>query len=697
MTIPRSLRKYIEAGRLDEVESEWLTQIDEDPSALGFFAATARALKGAGEEHIARTLLELLWDELQGDAFLEERLTLLREVGLLLYEPQDLHEEMLTVLRRIYRGLPNLEGFIDQVGLHRAIEDVRKSWQKVANLRGIMRFEIGSIVWMKGKGAGRVTEVNFDLGNFKIDFERSPGLRVGFGGAGKLMQALPEEHLLRRKIEAPEALLELKKSDPGELLLVALRSYDQPRSATQVRESLAGIVDEKQWSSWWSAARKNPQVLTEGKGARQLYRATASSADAEEAVVAAFDSADTDGKLEIFRRNAGRNEELHHHLAGRLAAIGEASAATAFGLRFAIAHALRDSPELASEAPWAPHTMVAEAKDATTVIAALTDRGSRERAYELVREIRPDWLDAFVARLEAEEDPKLLEHIAAALADGRPEALTAFYDRVLAHPRKLPAAFVWLAERAQGHPDLLERRPLRLIQALLTTSHPRELEPFLGRLRKLLEDGGPIARLIQYIEPDQAASTEELLKRSTLQEYLRKPLIDALHMRFPDMREDAEAPLYATFESIAKRQADLEKLREVEIPANRRAIQEAREMGDLRENFEYKAARQRHEYLAARQATLMDDLARAQPLDLSRTDANEVRVATRVTLDKAAASTRKLLILGPWESAPENDIISYDSDLARALLGKALGDTAEFAGDTYEIVAIEPWHGDGET
>jgi transcription elongation factor GreA-like protein len=542
MTIPRTLRKYIEAGRLDEVESAWLDQIDEDPSSLRFFAATARALKGAGEEHSARTLLEILWDELQGASLAEPRLALLKEVGLLLFEPADLHEEILTLLRGIYRDMPNLEGFIEQVGLHRATEDVAKSWKKVASLRGIMQFEIGSIVWMKGKGAGRVTEVNFDLGNFKIDFERSPGLRVGFGGAGKLIQALPQEHVLRRKIEAPEALLELKKSDPGELLVIALRSYDEPRSASQIRDSLAGIVEEKQWTSWWNTARKSPQVLTEGKGARQLYRATASSADAEEAVISAFDSADSDGKLEIFRRNADRNEDLRHDLATRLTQIGEASATSAVGLRFAIAHALRDSPEFAPEAPWAPRAMVAEAPDAAALIAALADRGSRERAYELVRQIRPDWLDTFVARLEAEQDQKLLERIAAALAQGRPAALLAFYDRVLAHPRKLPAAFAWLAERAQDHPDLLARRPLRLIQALLTTSHPRELEPFLSRLRKLLEDGGPIARLIQHIEPGQAASTEELLRRSTLQEYLRKPLIDALHMRFPDMREADETP-----------------------------------------------------------------------------------------------------------------------------------------------------------
>ena len=121
-------------------------------------------------------------------------------------------------------------------------------------------------------------------------------------------------------------------------------------------------------------------------------------------------------------------------------------------------------------------------------------------------------------------------------------------------------------------------------------------------------------------------------------------------------------------------------------------------MGDLRENFEYKAARQRHEYLAARQATLMSDLARAQPLDFSRADDGEVRVACRVTIGHPNGDSQEVLILGPWESDPDSNVISYDSDLAKALLGKSVGETAQFGGDTFEVTAISSWQGDaGET
>jgi transcription elongation GreA/GreB family factor len=693
MTISRTLRKYIEAGRLDEIESAWLAQMDAEPGDQDFFISVSRALKGSGEETLARSLLDLLYEEWQGEDWLEPKLALLKEIGQLLHESTELHAEILSLLRELYRGKPSLEGFIEQVGLHRAVEDIAKTWNKVASLRAIMQFEVESIVWMKGKGAGRVTEVNFELGSFKIDFERSPGLRVGFGGATKLMNALAPDHILRRKIEAPEELIAIKERDPGELLMLALRSYDEARSATQIRESLAGIVSEKEWSSWWSSARKNPQVITEGKGARQQYRAASSSAHAEEAVSEAFEAATIDGKLELFRRNAERNETLRQDLSGRLLDIAARSKPTAVAERFAIAHALRDAVEFSATAEWAPRAMMAATDDPIALIGRLGDRVLREGAYDLAREILDNWLDLFVAALDSEEDPRLLENLAAAVEETQPERLIAFYDRVLAHPRKQAAAFVWLAERARASEAVLDRKPLRFMQELLATSYPRELEPFKSRLRKLLEDGGPIAQLIQRLEPEQAAGAEDLLKRSNLEEYLRGPLIESLHMRFPDRREAKETPLYATQASIDARRAELKELREVEIPTNRKAIEEARELGDLRENFEYKSARQRHEYLAARQGALQADLARAQPLDLKRVDAEEVRVASRVLLRQPDGGEQELVILGPWESDPDRNIVSYDSDLARALLGKAAGDQVEFGGDALEIVTIAPWQG----
>ena len=127
---------------------------------------------------------------------------------------------------------------------------------------------------------------------------------------------------------------------------------------------------------------------------------------------------------------------------------------------------------------------------------------------------------------------------------------------------------------------------------------------------------------------------------------------------------------------------------EVEIPTNRKAIAEARELGDLRENFEYKSARQRHEYLNARVEALQRDLERVRPFDPDTTSVDEIRIGSSLILRNGSGKEISLTIMGPWESDPDRGLISYASDLGRALLGLRLGDSVELESETFEVSRI---------
>ena len=150
-----------------------------------------------------------------------------------------------------------------------------------------------------------------------------------------------------------------------------------------------------------------------------------------------------------------------------------------------------------------------------------------------------------------------------------------------------------------------------------------------------------------------------------------------------------------TEQLTAEQRAALEaELAELEGPRRKEAIQAiktAREFGDLSENFEYHAARQKHEYLSARIAALADELSRTRVLDPSRIDASEVRVGTRVRLRGDTGSERDIVILGPWDSKPENAVYSYQSEFAQRLLGAHPGDRVNLVEGPVEIVAISPW------
>jgi transcription elongation GreA/GreB family factor len=119
-------------------------------------------------------------------------------------------------------------------------------------------------------------------------------------------------------------------------------------------------------------------------------------------------------------------------------------------------------------------------------------------------------------------------------------------------------------------------------------------------------------------------------------------------------------------------------------------------MGDLRENFEYHAARRRHEQLSDRAIQLEHDLRRVRPIDPTQVSGNEVAIGSTVTFEKngSGGETRQLTFLGPWESSPENDILSNETEMAEKVLGKKRGDTVEFSEGEYVVVAIEPWKPD---
>ena len=149
--------------------------------------------------------------------------------------------------------------------------------------------------------------------------------------------------------------------------------------------------------------------------------------------------------------------------------------------------------------------------------------------------------------------------------------------------------------------------------------------------------------------------------------------------------------VHITPEGLAAVRREHEELTTQKRPAIVAKIKAARELGDLSENFEYHAARQRHEYLSARIATLADELSRTRTLDPSRIDAKEVRVGTRVRLRDAGGAERDVTILGPWDSKPEDAIYSYQSEFAQRLLGARVGDRVHLSEGPVEIAAIAPW------
>jgi hypothetical protein len=581
MSLSRELRRAIERADFGFVEDDWLARLDEDPHQLAYFVAAARSLAGAGQGDRASTLLDLVDEQLKGSAEWDRRLTLMEQVGELHPSGDEHHQELVLTLEKIYDGQPSFAGLVELVGLHRAVDDIPKKWSKVHRLRELMQFELGTVVAMEGKGVGRIVEVNVEPASFKIDFDAHGEIRVGFKAAGKLLEALPPEHFLHRKVESPGELAELA---PTELLHQLLASYDRPLTGGEIKQAIAGLVDAGKWSSWWTAARKHRQVVSEGAGAKRAYHWADSDAEAGKAFLKQFASADVAGKLAIFRKEAGRDREGAQAMSGELIELGAASAAGKPERSFAIAAALEREGLAEDGSDWSTNALTSGGSDPSGWVMRIDDKALRRLAFEKLRQ-RDDWAPLFAKLAEREEDPKLLGYVAGELRGGDAERFETVLDHVLAHPRRHAGAFVWAAERIGDDDVLAERNPLRLLQMITTVGERPEFRSYRARLKQLVSDSGCLPALIARVDASQAEQAEEALQRAHLEDYQRERLVTALHLRFPDLRGEQQSGLYATEQSIAARRQELKNLLEVEIPANRKAIEEARELGDLRENF----------------------------------------------------------------------------------------------------------------
>jgi transcription elongation GreA/GreB family factor len=467
-----------------------------------------------------------------------------------------------------------------------------------------------------------------------------------------------------------------------------LESAEKPLTGSEIREMLSGVVSEAQWSSWWTAARKHPQVVA-STGGRQAYRWEASTAGAVASIRTTFDRAKPAEQLELFRKHAGRDAALAATMAARIAAAAGEKSASEPAFAFEAWSVLERANRIPDGAGWSPERLLAPGADVRALLAGLEDRQLRERALEKLREIREDWPALYRDQVLRESDPRVLDLLTDALEAQKDEQLPRLLDAILSQPRKYPAGFVWLAERAAEDEALRSRSPLRLLQQILASISSADFSSVRPRLRALMESGGTVPRLFAHLTEEQAVPALETIdKTPALDAFHREPLRNAILLRYPSLREETHQTLYATADAIAEKQREVKRLAEVEIPSNRKAIEEARAMGDLRENFEYKSARERHEYLNARLAKLHRDLGRVRPIDLGSLELSEVRIGSQVELRSKGGGSRTFTVLGPWESSPERGILSYESELGAQLLGRRLGDEVRFADERFEVVRI---------
>ena len=174
---------------------------------------------------------------------------------------------------------------------------------------------------------------------------------------------------------------------------------------------------------------------------------------------------------------------------------------------------------------------------------------------------------------------------------------------------------------------------------------------------------------IQDLEPDYKFS----LRNKILEKYPS--------FKFHTSEEKPLTPkgVFVTAKKLKEKQQTAFNIQNVELPANAKEIAEAREQGDLKENAEYKAAKEHQHKLNVDLAKLQEELGKAIVFNPASITTAIVSFGTKVVLHNNDTNTDDTFtILGPWESDPDNGVLSYMSPLGNAILNLKQGESKEF-------------------
>lgn len=678
----------IERKKFEDLEALWMSQLEANPRDVDSFLAIARTLRKFEQRSQSDTLLGLLAEMLLERKLWPERLQVLKEIGRLSKHPAHYRAPIEEALRKSFG---ESRSFPRAFEISKFSDPASNPVERAEKLEIWMAYDEGSYFFMSGRGAGVVVELNPELGVCRLDFEKEKRVSVPLGAAAKFLVPLPEGHVLREKFTAGDKLKAAAKQSPAEVFARVLKSFGRPMLMSEVRDALIGVVPEERWSGWWTSAKKNPQVMTSGTGAKATYAFAGSESDAESAIRREFARGDAKMKLDLARKHSGRSQELADYFSSELATVAAGMARTDAAMAWQILTTLEGLPGK-WQAPFEPASLLSGAMASRTV-AAIGDKAAREKAMGVVREKHPEWPKVFGESFFLDQEHRILTYAMSALeADGQTEIAERLVEETLRYPRRHPHAFYWYVKRLNEDESLAGKANYPLLFQILDALTHDEFSTVRARLKDLFDKGGLAVRIVMsQNNEDQARRLVETLDRyGAVEEYRRDIVKQAALMKFPTLREPAAEPVYATSESLQRKRAELAHLKNVDIPANSKALQEAREMGDLRENFEYKAARARAEYLSARVGELAAEISRVRVLDPSQIDISVVRVGTKAELSNGDVR-REVTILGPWESDPERGVYSNQSEVAGKLMGHSQGEIVTFMGNDYMIESIRRW------
>ena len=704
----KSLHRYINKGNFASVKDNWEKLISINIEDIDYFLHIQKKIVKSISEDKAVILLNELYEKYK-NINIDISINILKIV--LEYDEKDVHgrREIIECFRKKYASHSQLEEYIRISNLSQNYRDVH---QAISDFEKHIAFDKGNFVFHRTWGVGRIAKIQDD--DICIDFAKKRGHSMSLKMAVDALQTLSKDHIWVLKATKKRDELRGKIKDKEENIIwtlkTVIKSFGNACDMKRIKAELSpALLSAGEWTTWNSKARdilkSNPdfgispdnsdvfivrdrpievteKLFNEFTAQKNFYDKVSGIRDYVNNKKA---SADSEYFLEMFSYFTSilKGSQNDDHIMASYLLINE------------IANN-KNYTHLKSEIKKSFAELFAQIKDVAAVFVNLKDAKLKTEFLANIKQFISEWPDIYIKLFPYSQLLSITEQLE---EGGYTDKLSKMCVNCFDNLRENREAVVWLYKNAkdknwfkaanlgtekqlisliyvldityrdiENNKDTIENRKInKLVHNILFKEG--ELAAFLDK-----SDEDAIIRIFTFINDVKDLDPQDKLN-------LRSRILDK-HPGFKffgDSEKKVSRGLMVTQAMYEEKKKQLTHIMDVEVPANSKEIEYALSLGDLRENAEYKAAKEKQEQLNTQVAKLKEEIERAQLFDSKFINTSKVSFGTKVILrNETAGIQEEYTILGPWESDPKNNIISYLSPFGSAILNKTEGEKFAF-------------------
>lgn len=701
----KALIRYINKGLFANIKEIWVKLIELSPEDLDFFLhAQKKIAKQISPEKAAMLLMDLYAWYKKSEKW-ETALNILKLI--IEYDERNpaLRKEFLDCYTAIYSGHSM---FDECVRLSNLTQTYRSLHEAIADFEKRIAFDKGNYVFHRTWNIGRISNITND--EVVVDFAKSRNHHMSLKMAFDSLTTLSKDHIWVLKATWPrEKLRDKVKADPAWAIKIIIKSFDGRADMKRIKAELVpSVLSPSEWNSWSSRAKdilKTDPMFGNAQDDISTFIVRDRPLSFEEKIYAQFKAEKSFfARVQFLREYIEMSNDLDtdyfEDMLSYFVSFLKLTQANEFmvGAYLLVKELSGRYPRLQQHVTMRFADLFVQIKDSIVPIyLSLKDTELRNQFIQNIKTFVSNWPDIYIQLLPYARSAKMLDALESA---GQEEKLKRMAMYVVENYKDMREAFIWLAKDLKDKPWLKELGIVRE-KIILTLLHILDITFKEIDSHKDTTENRKINRLVQNIlfkEKDLEEFLDEAPQQVTERVYsmladikevdpaIKLDLKKKIGERYPNIkfydgneRLTVSRGLMVTAAKYEEKKHLLGHIMEVDVPANQKEIAFALSLGDLRENAEYKAAKEKQDELNSKVGKLKNELDRAQIIGPESVDASGISFGTKLTLKNLVSGEEEVFtILGPWESDPENQVISYLSPLGKHLLNHKAGETLNF-------------------